>query len=99
MPEPTMLRAPGGAEVRVSDESQKVVITSPAGVSIVIEEAGMRISAPGCTIQVNGAGVTISGAQVTVDAMVLSARLIRCDTIIATTVVGSSYTPGAGNVW
>ena len=42
---------------------------------------------------------TLSGAQVNVDAMILNARMIRCDTIIANTVMGSSYTPGAGNIW
>jgi hypothetical protein len=25
--------------------------------------------------------------------------IVQCDTIIATTVVGTTYTPGAGNVW
>jgi hypothetical protein len=24
---------------------------------------------------------------------------VKCDTIVAVNVVGSSYTPGAGNVW
>jgi hypothetical protein len=25
--------------------------------------------------------------------------VVKCDTMIANSVVGSSYTPGAGNVW
>jgi hypothetical protein len=25
--------------------------------------------------------------------------VVQCDTLIATTVVGTSYTPGAGNIW
>ncbi len=25
--------------------------------------------------------------------------VVRCHSIVATTVVGSSYTPGAGNIW
>jgi len=25
--------------------------------------------------------------------------VVQCDTLIATSVVASSYTPGAGNVW
>jgi hypothetical protein len=25
--------------------------------------------------------------------------VVKCDTIIANSVVGSSYTPGAGNIW
>ena len=98
-PPPTLLRTTGGSEVRVSDGNPQVTITSPAGVGIVIDDATIRISSPGCMIEINGASITLSGAQVTVDAMILSARMIRCDTIIANTVIGASYTPGAGNVW
>jgi hypothetical protein len=25
--------------------------------------------------------------------------VVQCDTLIASSVVGSSYTPGAGNIW
>ena len=25
--------------------------------------------------------------------------VVQCDTIIANSVVGASYTPGAGNIW
>jgi len=25
--------------------------------------------------------------------------VVQCDTLIATTVVGTTYTPGAGNIW
>jgi hypothetical protein len=25
--------------------------------------------------------------------------VVQCDTMIASTVVGTSYTPGAGNIW
>ncbi|GHC01866.1 hypothetical protein [Thermomonas carbonis] len=98
-PTPTLLRTQGGTQVQVSDSSPQVTITSPAGVGIVIEDANIRISSPGCMIQISGGNITLTGAQVTVDAMILNARMIRCDTIVANTVVGSSYTPGAGNVW
>lgn len=32
-------------------------------------------------------------------AMVENSGVLRCDTLIATSVVASSYSPGAGNVW
>jgi hypothetical protein len=96
--EPTVLRSPGGTEVRVSDADQ-INIQTTSGVGILINGHRIRVVSQGCTIEVDGAGITLSGAQVTVDAMILSARTIRCDTVIANLVVGSSYTPGAGNVW
>ena len=99
MPEPTVLRSPGGTEVRVSDESPHISIRSLVGIGITVDGGRIRITSPGCSIEVDGATITLSGAQVTVDAMILNARMIRCDTIIANTVMGSSYTPGAGNIW
>jgi len=32
-------------------------------------------------------------------AMMQVSGTVKCDTIIANSVVGSSYTPGAGNIW
>jgi hypothetical protein len=32
-------------------------------------------------------------------AMATFSGVVQCQTLIATTVVGTSYTPGAGNVW
>ncbi|RZA21717.1 MAG: hypothetical protein EOP93_02380 [Lysobacteraceae bacterium] len=69
------------------------------GVSILVEDIKIRISSPGCTLEVCGGVITLSGAQVNMETMILNARTIRCDTIIANSVVGASYTPGAGNVW
>lgn len=99
MPEPTVLRTTGGTEVRVSDDNPQISIRSLMGVGITVEGARISISSPGCSIVVDGATITLSGALVNVDAMMLNARTIRCDTIIANVVMGSSYTPGAGNVW
>ena len=98
--EPQTLRSPGGGtEIRVSDGRPEVVITSPAGVSIVLDAGTVRISGPAGVIEMNAGGITLTGAQVTVEAALLNARMIRCNTIMADSVVGASYTPGAGNVW
>jgi hypothetical protein len=38
--------------------------------------------------------------MVTMDsAMVKCSGVVKCETLIATSVVGTSYTPGAGNIW
>ena len=38
--------------------------------------------------------------MVQVDApMAQFSGVVKCETLIATTVVGTSYTPGAGNIW
>jgi hypothetical protein len=48
----------------------------------------------------DGGTTTIHGAHVSIDAAMTEAHgVLRADTIIADSVVASSYTPGAGNVW
>jgi hypothetical protein len=61
-----------------------------------------------------GSGITASGGVVSIDAPILNigsaavnsqaamhtnAGVLKTETLIADSVVGASYTPGAGNVW
>ncbi len=46
------------------------------------------------------ATVKVSAGMVTVDAgMSKFSGVVQADTLIATTVIASTYTPGAGNIW
>lgn len=52
------------------------------------------------SIELQTASLTVSAASVTVNAaMSKFSGIVQCDTMIANTVVGASYTPGAGNIW
>jgi cytoskeletal protein RodZ len=70
-------------------------------------QAPAAISGDGGTVTTDASGVTIDGARLSVNAaavnvnspMVTTSGVLRTDTLIADSVVGSSYTPGAGNVW
>ena len=49
---------------------------------------------------VQASTVEVNSGQVTVNAGMSSfSGVVKCDTLIATTVVASTYTPGAGNIW
>jgi hypothetical protein len=69
--------------------------------------APAAISGEGSTVTTDASGVTIDGARLSVNAaavhvnspMVTTSGVLRTDTLIADSVVGSSYTPGVGNVW
>jgi hypothetical protein len=51
-------------------------------------------------VTVSAAKVDVSAGMVTVDAgMSKFSGVVKCDTLIATSVVSTSYTPGAGNIW
>jgi len=63
-------------------------------------EGPSAISGPGGSVEVGGGGVEISGGIVKMHSgMVEADGVVKASTIIADSVVASSYTPGAGNIW
>jgi hypothetical protein len=69
------------------------------GNSITLDAAGCRIEASG-QMTLNASAITANAGQVQTNAgMANFSGVVKCDTIIANSVVGSSYTPGAGNIW
>lgn len=69
--------------------------------------APTEINAGGNLVRVTDGGVEITGASVAINAATLTANtafsrfngVLQTDTLIANSVMGQSYTPGAGNVW
>jgi len=52
------------------------------------------------SIQLQTASLTVTAASVSVNAAISQfSGVVQCDTLIANSVVGTSYTPGAGNIW
>lgn len=88
------LKTPNGCTLVLDDGSGgTVTVENPAGAKVELEVAGsIKVTAP--------AGLTVEAAMVTVNsAMSTFNGVVKADTVIATTVVGSTYTPGAGNLW
>lgn len=78
-----------GGEVKIERGTQSVTMTAS---DITVDSAG--------PVNINAANVNISAGMVQVDAgMSRFSGVVQCDTIIATSVVGTTYTPGAGNIW
>jgi hypothetical protein len=78
--------------------------------AVEIDEVTSEVDAPspdpgagGATagpVSSDGGTTTISGGVIRLDAAMTSTDgIIRANTIIADNVVGSNYTPGAGNIW
>lgn len=79
----------GGGEINIERGSQKVTLTST---SIEVSSSG--------PVEISAANVSISASMVQVDAsMSRFSGVVQADTVIANSVVGTSYTPGAGNIW
>jgi len=71
------------------------VTAGPAPTPDQQEEAGT-----GEPVTSDGGTTTIHGSAVSIEAAMTEAHgVLRADTIIADSVVASSYSPGAGNVW
>lgn len=78
-----------GGEIEIKRDAQSIKLTST---DVTINSSA--------TVSVNAARVAISASTVNVDAaMSRFSGVVQADTVIANAVVGTSYTPGAGNIW
>jgi uncharacterized protein involved in type VI secretion and phage assembly len=93
------LSTPGGHTITLDDGATNVRVEDSTGNSLEMAPSGVTLTA--------ASALTISAATLSIDcgsasvnsAMWTYSGVIQCSTIIANAVVGSSYTPGAGNVW
>jgi uncharacterized protein involved in type VI secretion and phage assembly len=84
----TVTEGEGGA-IELERDGQRVSLTS--------SEINIRSSGP---VNVDAASVNVTASMVKVDAgMSKFSGVVQADTVIANAVVGTSYTPGAGNIW
>ena len=94
-----IVETPGGQKITLKDGPGSIEIVDSNGNSAKLESAGITITAS-AKVTINASQVAVSASLVTVDAgMSRFSGVIQCDTIIATSVVGTTYTPGAGNIW
>ncbi len=94
-----VIETPGGQRVTLEDGPGSVRVEDQNGNSVTLATSGVTITAS-VKVTVNASNVDISAGMVTVNAgMSKFSGVVQCDTIIANSVVGSSYTPGAGNIW
>ena len=94
-----ILETPGGQNLTLKDGPGAVEIVDSNGNSIKLETSGITITAS-AKVTVNASQVAVTAGMVTVDAaMSKFSGVVQCDTLISTSVVSASYTPGAGNIW
>lgn len=93
------LTTPGGVSATFTDEGGGRIELEAAGSTVKLESSGITVQTSG-TVKVQASKVDVSAPQVNVDAaMSKFSGLVKCDVLQATTVIASTYTPGAGNVW
>jgi uncharacterized protein involved in type VI secretion and phage assembly len=80
----------GAGSVRLEDQNGNSVTLAAAGITVT---ASAKVTVDASTVEINASMVTVNSG------MSQFSGTVKCDTIIANSVVGASYTPGAGNVW
>lgn len=77
----------------------KIELSVMGSTTITLEQSGVTVQTGG-TAKVQASQVDVSAGMVKVDAaMSTFSGIVKCDVLQATTVIASTYTPGAGNVW
>jgi uncharacterized protein involved in type VI secretion and phage assembly len=92
---------PGGLTGTFSDQDSSIEFTNTSQTSVKIDSSGITINAPTGQVQITAASqVNITAPTVNVNAATsIFSGIVQCQVMQATTVVASTYTPGAGNVW
>jgi hypothetical protein len=91
---------PGGSTLRLDRQSGDLAVEHPSGASITLTTAGCTVRSPATVIIEASAAVEVhAGMTKLMSAMVDVSGVMKSDTVITNSVVASSYTPGAGNVW
>jgi uncharacterized protein involved in type VI secretion and phage assembly len=90
---------PNGVSGTLTDSGGGQIELKAAGNTITINSSGVSVQAAS-RVSVQASQVEVTAGQVTVNAAVSNfSGLVRCDVLQATTVIATTYTPGAGNIW
>lgn len=93
------LETPGGVSAVLTDQEGGSVELTAAGNTVTLDPGGVTVSA-GSQVTVQASQVSVTAGMVQVDAGVSQfSGLVKCDVLQTNTVIATSYTPGAGNIW
>lgn len=94
-----VLETPGGQKVTLSDGPGQIDVEDSNGNSVTLQTSGITVTAA-AKVTVEASTVEVKAGMVTVDAgMSKFSGVVQAATVITNSVVSSSYTPGAGNIW
>jgi len=97
--EKLVLETPGGQKVTLSDGPGNIRLEDNNGNSVDMGPSGVSITASSI-LKIEASTVTIDATAVNVNAATATfSGLVNAQTVVAPTISGATYTPGAGNIW
>jgi uncharacterized protein involved in type VI secretion and phage assembly len=94
-----IVETPGGQRITLKDGPGSIEVMDSNSNSIKLESSGVTVNASS-KVTISASIVELSAGTVTVNAgMSRFNGVIQADTVITNSVISSSYTPGAGNIW
>ena len=97
--EKLLLETPGGQKLTLKDGPGVVEIVDSTGNSIKLEASGITVNAA-AQVKVTASVVEVDASTVTVNApMATFSGTVQAQTVICSSIISASYTPGAGNIW
>ncbi|HWS99302.1 MAG TPA: phage baseplate assembly protein V [Pyrinomonadaceae bacterium] len=93
------LTTPNGVSLVMTDSGGGKIEFEVAGNTITFDSQGVSIQSPS-KIKTQSTQVEVTSGQVKVDSALADfTGMVKSNVLQSTTVIGSTYTPGAGNVW
>jgi uncharacterized protein involved in type VI secretion and phage assembly len=93
------LTTPNGVSLVLTDSGGGKVEFKVAGNTITFDSQGVSIQSPS-KIKTQSTQVEVTSGQVKVDSALADfSGIVKSNVLQSTTVIGSTYTPGAGNIW
>jgi uncharacterized protein involved in type VI secretion and phage assembly len=97
--ESLVLETPGGQKVTLKDGPGSLELVDSNGNSIKLDSSGITLTAS-AKVQVSASTATMTAGSVTVNAGAsVFSGMVRANSVISPSIIGSTYTPGAGNIW
>jgi uncharacterized protein involved in type VI secretion and phage assembly len=93
------LETPMGQSIVLSDEDLSIVAQDATGNSIKMAPEGITITAV-AQVEIQASTVQVDAGMVTVNAGFSQfSGVVQCSALITDAVIGTTYTPGVGNIW
>jgi uncharacterized protein involved in type VI secretion and phage assembly len=94
-----VIETPGRQKVTLQDSPGMVELTDGQGNYVKIESSGITLNTSG-RFSVSASTIDMTAGSLSVSANVSNfSGMVQANTAMAPAVIGSSYTPGAGNIW